>query len=74
MVCAFSQNSTVYTYWRGHVSIGNNNEIFAVSAPISDSNLLVENFVQQTTLIYFIRVIPTVSYSTSVLLRAKIYG
>ena len=74
MVCAFSHSSTFYTYWRGHVSIGNSNEIFAVSTPISDANLLVESFVQQTTLRYFIRVLPTVSYSTSVQLRAKIYG
>jgi hypothetical protein len=74
MTCAFSHDSFVYTYWRGHVSIGNNNQIFAVSAPISGSNLLVESFVQQTTFITYIRVIPSVSFNASVLLRVKIYG
>jgi hypothetical protein len=74
MTCAFSHDSTSYTYWRGHVSIGNNNQILGVSSPILGSNLLVESFIQQTTLIQFIRVIPTVSYSSSVQLRVKIYG
>ncbi len=74
MVCAFSHNSTFYTYWRGHVSTGDNNEILAVSSPIAGANLLVESFVQQTTLIQFIRVVPTVSYNSSVQLRVKIYG
>jgi hypothetical protein len=61
MVCAFSHGSTAYTYWRGHVSIGNSGEILAVSAPIAGSNLLVESFLQQGTLIPYIRVIPTIS-------------
>ena len=74
MVCAFSHDSTSYTYWRGHVSIGNNNQILAVSAPISGSNLLVEAFIQQTTLTQYIRVIPSVSFNSGVLLRGKIYG
>ena len=74
MTCAFSHDSTVYTYWRGHVTIGKNNDILAVSSAISSSNLLVENFVQQTTFISYIRVVPTVSYSVQTLLRVKIYG
>jgi hypothetical protein len=74
MICVFSHNSRFYTYWRGQVSIGNNNEILAISSPIAGANLLVESFVQQTTLIQFIRVIPTVSCSSSVQLRVKIYG
>jgi hypothetical protein len=74
MVCAFSHNSTSYTYWRGHVSVGNSNENLAVSAPIAGANLLVESFVQQTTLTQFIRAVPAVSYKSSVLLRVKIYG
>jgi hypothetical protein len=74
MTCAFSHDSTSYTYWRGHVFIGNNNQILGVSAPLLGSNLLVESFIQQTTLLQFIRVIPTVSYSSSVQLRVKIYG
>jgi hypothetical protein len=74
MVCAFSHDSPSYTYWRGHEFIGNNNRILGVSAPSLGSNLLVESFIQQTTLMQFIRVIPTVSYNSSVLLRVKIYG
>jgi hypothetical protein len=77
MVCAFSHNSTSYTYWRGwrgHVSIGNSNEILSVSSPIAGVDLLVESFVQQTTLTQFIRAVPTLSHNSSVLLRVKILG
>jgi hypothetical protein len=74
MVCAFSHDNPSYTYWRGHVFIGNNNQILGVSAPLLGSNLLVESFIQQTTLIQFIRAVPSISYNSSVQLRVKIYG
>jgi hypothetical protein len=34
----------------------------------------VESFVQQTTLLYFIRVKPTVAFNVINTVRAKIYG
>lgn len=73
MVCAFSHDSTSYTYWRGHVSIGNNNQILN-TINVNTANMTVEAFIQQTTLLQFIRVIPSVSFNSSVLLRVKIYG
>ena len=73
ILCAFSHDSTQYTYWRGHISVGNSNNILNVSSPISGSQLLVESFIQNTGT-HFIRVVPIVSYNTGVQLRAKMYG
>ncbi len=71
MLCSFPHNSTVYTYWGGHVTIGKNNQNLKVTACINDANLLVEPFTQQTTLLYYIRVIPTVGFNQSVSLKLK---
>ncbi len=67
-------DSTNYTCWGGHITIGKTNSILNITAPIYGFQLLVESFVQQSTLIHYIRVIPTTGYSIFTQLRAKIYG
>jgi hypothetical protein len=73
MMCSFTHDSTFYTYFGGHVVINNTTQIISITN-IQASNLTVESFVEQGTLTYYIRVIPQVSYSTAVNLRAKMYG
>lgn len=73
MMCSFTHDSTYYTYFGGHVVVNSTNQIISITN-ISASNLTVETFIEQTSLYYYIRVVPQVSYNTAVNLRAKIYG
>ena len=50
------------------------NKILFIVVIVLSFQLQVNAFVQQSTLVHFIRVQPTTGYQPSVQLRAKIYG
>ena len=74
LLCSFTHDSFNYVCWGGHITIGKTNSILNITAPIYGFQLQVEAFVQQTTLLHFIRARPTTGYQNFVQLRAKIYG
>ena len=74
LLCSFTHDSFNYTCWGGHITIGKTNNIFNITSPIYGFQLQVNAFVQQSTLLHFIRVTPTTGYQSFVQLRAKKYG
>ena len=74
LLCSFTHDSFNYTCWGGHITIGAANNILNITSPIYGFQLQVNAFVQQSTLVHFIRVQPTTGYQSFVPLRAKIYG
>lgn len=70
---AISHNDSTYSYWHGHIGTNNSTQILYLTA-INQSNITIENFVEQTTNKTYIYMKPTSSYNASVQMRIKFYG
>jgi hypothetical protein len=70
---SLSHNGNTYTYWSGSITTGNNTQIISINN-VSNSQMAVEHFIQQTTLKSYLLIYPTITFSSSILLRVKFYG
>jgi hypothetical protein len=70
---AISHNDTTYSYWHGYLGTNNSTQIMYITA-FQQSNITIENFVEQTTNKTFIYLRPTGTYNASVQMRVKFYG
>ena len=74
MICAFSHDSTSYQVWNGRISVNKNGAITDISNFYAPNVMIVENFIEQTTLKSWIYIDPNTSYNPATNLLAKIYG
>jgi hypothetical protein len=74
MICALSHDSTSYQVWNGRISVNKNGAITDVSNFYAPNVMIVENFIELSTLKSWIYINPNTSYNTATNLFAKIYG
>lgn len=73
VMLAISHTDSTYSYWHGYLGTNNSTQILYITA-FQQSNITIENFVEQTTNKTFIYLRPTSSYNASVQMRVKFYG
>ena len=74
MICAFSHDSISYQVWNGRISVNKNNAVTDVTNFYAPNSMIVDAFIEATTLKSWIYINPVAAYNSSTNLFAKIYG
>lgn len=73
VMLAISHSDTTYSYWHGYLGTNNSTQILYITA-FQQSNITIENFVEQGTGDIYVYMRPTSAYNASVQMRIKFYG
>ena len=73
VLTSVSHTSPNYTYWHGYFGTNNSTEVMYINT-LSQSNMTIEAFVEQTSNAKYLYMRPSIAYNGSTQIRVKHYG